>query len=107
MQTQTTPASTFDPNTILKTTTEKGFDEIPETHGAMAVMSHKGDTKYMWDKNNADEVEGARRTFDYFVKEKKHLAFKVKGKDGDKGEQVKEFDPNEGRYIFVPQMVGG
>jgi hypothetical protein len=101
----TTP--TFDPSQILQTTTEKGFEDIEPGFGAMAVMSTKGDTKYIWDKNNAADVEGARRTFDYFVKEKKHLAFKVKGKDGTKGEQVREFDPNEERYIFVPAMVGG
>ncbi len=106
MQTQTTK-QLIDPATILQTTTEKGFEDIQAGFGAMAVMSHKGDTKYIWDKNNADEVEGAKRTFDYFVKDKKHLAFKVKGKDGTKGEQVREFDPNEERYIFVPQMVGG
>lgn len=108
MEQQTQPTKTLiDPATILQTTTEKGFEDISAGFGAMAVMSQKGDTKYIWDKANADEVEGARRTFDYFVKDKKHLAFKVKGKDGTKGEQVREFDPNEERYIFVPQMVGG
>lgn len=107
MEQQIQPTTKIDPSTLLQSTTEKGFEEIEAGFGAMAVMSQKGDTKYIWDKNNADEIEGAKRTFDYFVKEKKHLAFKVKGKDGTKGEQVKEFDPNEERYIFVPQMAGG
>lgn len=86
---------------------ETSWEGIPKKHGAFAVMSTKGDTKYIWDMNNAAEVEVARATFNSFVKDKKYLAFKVQGKDATKGEMVKEFDPSEGRYIFAPPMVGG
>lgn len=98
MTTETKPA--------IRTSLDTTFGEVPPGHGAMAVMGKEGDTKYIWDKTKPDEVEVARSTFNSFVKDKKYLAFKVNDK-GDKGEQVKEFDPNHERYIFAPQMVGG
>lgn len=92
--------------TEIKGTTDKTFADVPKNHGVMAVMGREGDTKYIWDKTKPDEVEVAKATFNKFVKDKKYLAFKVVG-DGGQGSQVKEFDPNEERYIFVPPMVGG
>jgi hypothetical protein len=101
METQTTATKP-----TIQATTDKTFGEVPPGHGAMAVMGKEGDTKYIWDKNNAAEVEVARSTFNSFVKDKKYLAFKVNGA-GDKGEQVRDFDPTAERYIFAPMMVGG
>jgi len=87
-------------------TVDQAFGEIPAGMSAMAVMGQEGDTKYIWDKTKPTEVEIARDTFNKFVKENKYLAFKVVG-DGKQGDQAREFDPNEERYIFVPAMVGG
>jgi hypothetical protein len=81
--------------------------EVPPGQSFFAVLGREGDTKYMWDKNSPVEVEAARHQFDYFVKKKKYLAFKATGPNGEKGEHVKEFDPNHERYIFAPPMVGG
>jgi hypothetical protein len=78
----------------------------PATHGEIAVMSSKGDTKIIWDRKQADEVSNARRTFDDLMK-KGYAAFSVKGKDGDKGEQIKAFDPDAERMIMVPPLAGG
>ena len=86
---------------------DKSFGDVPAGCGAMAVMGREGDTKHILDKNKAAEVEAARALFNTLVKEKKYLAFKVKGADGTQGEQTKDFDPNEERYIFVPPMQGG
>jgi hypothetical protein len=72
----------------------------------MAVMDHTGDTKVIWSRDNADEVEMARKQFAEF-KKKKFVAFSVVGKSGEKGVQIDEFDPNAERIIFVPPMVGG
>lgn len=102
METQTTTVT----KPSIQTTTDKTFGEVPTGYGAMAVMGREGDTKYIWDKNNQAEVDVARNTFNSFVKEKKYMAFKVNGA-GDKGEQVREFDPSHERYIFAPQMAGG
>lgn len=82
------------------------FTKVPQGFGAFAVMGLDGDSKYIWDKSKPAEVEVARTMFNTFTKEKKYLAFKVDEK-GEKGSQVREFDPNEERYIFSPPLVGG
>jgi hypothetical protein len=64
-----------------------------------------GDTKLIWSKNNRDEVESARRTFDE-LKKKGFSAFAVK-KDGEKGEQIFSFDETAEKLIMVPAMRGG
>jgi hypothetical protein len=87
-------------------TVDTAFEAIPKGTGVFAVMGKEGDTKYIWDRTKPAEVDVARTTFNTFVKDKKYLAFKVVA-DGAKGEQVREFDPNEERYIFVPAMAGG
>jgi hypothetical protein len=76
------------------------------THGEIAVMDHTGDTKVIWSRDNADEVEAAREQFKR-LKKKGFAAFKVVGKSGEKGEQIDEFDPNAERIILVPPMAGG
>lgn len=91
----------------METTTDETFGTIPKGKSVMAVLGRVGDTKHMWDKTKPAEVEAARTLFDKLVKQEKYLAFKVEGKDGLKGDQVREFDPNEERYIFVPAMQGG
>jgi hypothetical protein len=73
--------------------------------GEIAILDHTGDTKIIWSKHNADEVDVARNTFDK-LKGKGYAAFSV-NKKGDQGEQVRTFDPDAERLIMVPQMVGG
>jgi hypothetical protein len=87
-------------------TFEGAFGDVPAGRGAMAVMGVQGDTKYIWDKTKPVEVEAARAQFNTF-REQGYLAFKVTGKNGDKGEQITEFDPNMDAIIFAPQMRGG
>ncbi len=88
-------------------TKPKTIDEDP-IHGKhfMAVMDATGDTKYMWSRDNADEVELARKQYGEF-KKKGYAAFRVTGKDGVKGEQMNDFDPDAERIIFVKPMAGG
>lgn len=74
--------------------------------GEMAILDRTGDTKIIWDRNNADEVANARRTFND-LKAKGYLAFKVTDKDGNKGDQIREFDPAVERMILTPPMRGG
>lgn len=72
----------------------------------MLVLDQTGDTKIIWDSENRDEVDNARRTFEDLTK-KGYLAFKVKGEKGEKGEQVRTFEAGLERLILVPPMVGG
>jgi hypothetical protein len=86
--------------------------EVPEGHGLMSTLDRSGDVRHMWDRKNEAEVSAARALFDSLVKPsskggKGHLAYKAEGKDGHKGEQLREFDPDAERIILVPQMVGG
>jgi hypothetical protein len=90
------------------------FFTSPELAGKLrfAVIDHTGDTKYIWDANNADEVAVARGTFESFTKPvsqggKGYAAFRVTDRKGEKGEQVRSFDPAHERLIFAPPMVGG
>jgi len=81
--------------------------EVPEGMHYMAIMGREGDKKTLWSKDNPDEVEAARREFNFLVGEKKYAAFKVEGKKGEKGEQIREFDPKIEAIIFVPALQGG
>ena len=74
--------------------------------GELAVMGRQGDTKIIWDKHRAEEVENARRTFDE-MRKKGYLAYAVRGREGEKGSQIHEFDPEAERLIMAPPMRGG
>ena len=73
--------------------------------GEMCVINETGDTKTIWDSDNPAEVAVAERTFKEF-KDKGFAAFSVT-KKGDKDEQIKKFDPELEKIIFVPPIVGG
>ena len=73
--------------------------------GMLMEMSRRGDTKAIWDPNNADEVAAARATFDR-LKKKGYIAYAVRP-GGEKGEVVQEFDPKAEKIILAPPMAGG
>lgn len=64
-----------------------------------------GETKIIWDPENNDEVENARRTFDD-LRKKGFAAFAV-GLTGKRTEQVNEFDPSLRKLIMAPALRGG
>ena len=72
----------------------------------MRVMGGKGDTKIIWDRDNPEEVENARRTFDD-LKEKGYLAYKVDDDDASKGEVIRRFNAKAEKMILAPPMAGG
>jgi hypothetical protein len=72
----------------------------------MAVTDETGDTKIMWSKDNEDEVDNARQSFNR-MKKQGYTAFRVVGKAGEPGEQMKEFDPDAERIIFTKPQAGG
>jgi hypothetical protein len=78
---------------------------LEKTKHELAVMDHTGDTKTIWDSDNADEVEAARETFNA-LKKKGYMIYRV-GKLGAKGEQMQKFDPEAEKMIAVPAVVGG
>jgi hypothetical protein len=64
-----------------------------------------GDVKVVWDSEVADEVELARGQFDKALS-KGMAAFRVTRK-GDKGEQIRKFDPDAEAIIVAPALRGG
>jgi hypothetical protein len=60
----------------------------------------------MWDRTQPDEVAAAKRAFDD-LKKKRYLAYKAEGKKGERGELLREFDPDAERIILVRQVQGG
>ena len=75
--------------------------------GEMSEINRSGDTRIIWDKDNPAEVAVAKSAFDTLVGKKKYSAFEVKGRKGDKGSQIRKFDPEAERIIMVPPMAGG
>lgn len=88
-------------------TTDKGLTEIEAGIGVLAILGTNGDTKHLWDKSKPAEVAAAKALFEKLVKQEKYLAFVATGKDGTKGDQVREFNPEHERLIFSPPFVGG
>lgn len=75
--------------------------EMPE----MNIMDLSGHSKIEWDPDDPESVENARKMFDDLL-EKGYAAFRVKYV-ADKGENVKEFDPEAHELLMVPPMAGG
>jgi hypothetical protein len=81
--------------------TDTTFADVPEGKSAIAVMSEAGDTKYIWDPTNPDEVELAKEHFER-MKERGFLVFKLSPWLHCKGKEVKRFHPQGKAYLFVP-----
>lgn len=72
----------------------------------LRLMGAAGDTKIIWDPDNREEVKNAKRTFDEMVGDKGFMAFAV-ARAGEKGERIREFDPDAEKLIIAPPMAGG
>lgn len=73
--------------------------------GTLKIMDGTGDFKVVWNRENADEVEVARASFDKMLK-KGYAAYGVK-KGGDKKDRVYTFDPDSEAIIMAAPMAGG
>lgn len=71
----------------------------------LAALDESGDTKTVWDADNAAEVEVAKATFEAF-KKKGYAIYSVK-RGGEKGEVMHKFDPDAEKMIAVPPVAGG
>ncbi len=73
----------------------------------MRVMDRlEGDYRITWDPDSADEVAAAKASFDALLGTKRYMAFNL-AKPGDRGEQIREFDPTAGTLILTPPLAGG
>ena len=72
----------------------------------MAVLDPRaGDLKIIWDPENEDEVDHARKTFKKM--RKKGFAAYAVDDDGGKTDFLTEFDPAIERMILSPVPSGG
>lgn len=79
---------------------------MAEAKHVMHVMSHEGDTRTTWAVKDRESVDQARAIFDKLMAEG-YTAFQMDGATATTGEQVKSFNEEAVRIIFVPQVVGG
>jgi len=79
--------------------------EATATERELCILDQTGDTKIIWDTDKPDEVENARETFNK-LRKKGYAAYSVNRK-GDKGEVLREFDPEAEKLILAPPTVGG
>lgn len=80
--------------------------EEPRKLSTLNVLDRTGETRLTWDAENENEVNAVRELFEN-LKGKGFSAYSVKGKKGEKGELIKEFDPELELIIMSPRMVGG
>ena len=72
----------------------------------LRIMDEKeGDLKVIWDSENKEEVAAAEDQFDTLLK-KGYIAYSV-DKKGEKGKQIKKFDPDAEKIILAPVLQGG
>ena len=84
---------------------EATLDDVPEGKCVLSILDASGDTKIIWDPNNADETSAAERTFKD-LKKKRYVAYAVRA-DGEKAEVIQEFDRTAGKVILAPALAGG
>lgn len=77
------------------------------TIGLSHSLDKTGDTRALWDSRNEEEVSAAKKQWDELVTKSKYFAYRAKGKKGEQGEKMTEWDPTAERIIYVKQNVGG
>lgn len=78
----------------------------------MQVMDPTGHTTVTWNPEDTDSINQARAEFRRLIRSG-YQAFRMNaGMDGaavveTKGERITEFDPEAGKVMMIPQLVGG
>ena len=71
----------------------------------LCVIDQTGDTKTIWNPDNQDEVDAAKAIFDA-LKKKNYIAYSVSA-NGKKNDIIRSFDPELGKIIMIPPVIGG
>ena len=74
--------------------------------GTLHLMDRTGDVRVAWNADKEEEVTIARDAF-RVARAKGCLAYKVRGDDWRKGEQLHDFDPAAERIVMTPALIGG
>jgi hypothetical protein len=83
-------------------------EEVTHAH-TMRIVDVTGDTKIHWDAEAQEEVDAAKEQFEKLIgKGWKAFSVKRRGKKaGDKGSEIKTFDPDAEMIIMTPPIAGG
>ena len=73
--------------------------------GELRVLASSGDQKIIWDRDNKDETDAAKCTYDSLTS-KGFKAYEVK-KGGKAGKEIEKFNPDMEKIILVPPIAGG
>ena len=74
--------------------------------GMINVLNEEGDSRIEWNPENDAETGAAKEMFDKTIEIKGMKAYEL-GKDGEKGKEIKKFNPNVAKIIMVPRIAGG
>ncbi len=73
--------------------------------GELVTIGRMGDLKMNWNSENEKETSAVKDVFEKKIKEG-WSAF-IESKYGEKGERIREFDPDARRIVLVPPISGG
>jgi hypothetical protein len=68
------------------------------------VMDHNGDTRHVFDANNAKELARAEKRFRELTGAGFTAAMRTSSGDA---KVIRKFDPTSEETLFVPRLVGG
>ena len=74
--------------------------------GTMSELNREGDTKYTWDRKSPKECEAAHEHFTA-MRAKGFLIFKVKPFGRKSKQQVGDFNPKDGGYVYSEGRTKG
>lgn len=73
--------------------------------GSICELHADGDYKTIWNPDKPAEVAAARAAFED-LKSKGYLIYRA-DPEGEKGEQMRAFEPKASTLIAIPRVVGG
>lgn len=83
------------------------------TKHVMNIFDRTGHTTVGWDPRDPRSVNDARERFNDMIRSG-YTAFRMNAVDvghgisvEEKGERITEFDPQAGKLMMIPQLVGG
>lgn len=83
-----------------------------ETFRTMEILDPTGHTTVTWNPEDKSSIKDAEKKFDDMIKQGyTAFAMELVSTNGvtveKKGQRIKKFDPEAGKIMMIPQLVGG
>lgn len=85
---------------------EKEKHEMKSFAHQMHRLDNSGDSRIEWDPDEDAEVTAAQEMFKQNMKIDGMRAYEL-DKNGERGKEIKRFNPNAAKIILVPRIAGG